>query len=395
MKICIIVDDYLPNSTKVAAKMMHELAIAFIAQGHDVTVVTPDSNLYRGFSLIEMDGVSIYRFPSGRIKNVSKIKRAVNESLLSFWAWFFLSRVFRKNRNDLIVYYSPSIFWGFLVGKLRKLWNAPSFLILRDLFPQWAIDSRVLREQSFVTKYFRWVERINYNVADRIGIQSPKNVDWFVDKFKKKYDVSLLYNWSSDQPIVSMNKPYREKMGINDKVVFFYGGNIGHAQEMSNLLRLAENLRDISKIHFVLVGSGDEVELVKKTVERRSLKNLTLMGSVSQTEYRQLLSEFDVGLISLHRDHKTHNFPGKLLGYMVQSMPILGCVNPGNDLKEIIEDASAGFISFSGDDESLKLNAIRLLDEKLRQDLGKNSKRLLDEKFSVSSAVSNILHLKN
>ena len=104
-----------------------------------------------------------------------------------------------------------------------------------------------------------------------------------------------------------------------------------------------------------------------------------------------MLHEFDVGLFSLHPNHKTHNFPGKLLSYMNYEKPILGCVNSGNDLKDIVNHANAGFISYTTDKESLIKNAIKLAEnEELRLQMGRNGKNLLKNKFSVFSASKKI-----
>ncbi|PJZ61854.1 glycosyltransferase family 4 protein [Leptospira adleri] len=390
MKICIVVDDYLPESTKVAAKMMHELAIGFQKKGHEVTVITPGPGLSRAFKKRIIDDIRVYSFPSGRIKNVSKIKRAINETLLSYRAWKYLRQEFRANKNDLILYYSPSIFWGPLIKKLKRLWVAPSYLILRDLFPQWAIDSGILGRNSIITKFFRYYEKINYEAADKIGLQSPKNKEWFEKEFPQYRQTRILFNWAENTPVKLGVTSYREKLALKDKIVFFYGGNIGHAQDMRNILRLANNLKEFPVAHFVLIGAGDEVDLVRETIKTDSLFNLTLMEPVSQSEFRILLAEFDVGLFCLNREHKTHNFPGKVLGYMIQSIPILGCVNPGNDLKEIIENANAGFVSIAGDEADFKDNAIKLLDSKARLTMGRNAKRLMDEKFSLNAAINQI-----
>lgn len=88
MKLALIIDDYLPHSTRVGAKMMHELACELMQQGHQVTVITPHfdqsrSKLIKG----EVDGVEVWRFFSGPIKDVGKITRAINETLLSYRAW--------------------------------------------------------------------------------------------------------------------------------------------------------------------------------------------------------------------------------------------------------------------------------------------------------------------
>jgi len=148
---------------------------------------------------------------------------------------------------------------------------------------------------------------------------------------------------------------------------------------------------DYDNAHFVLVGAGDEVELVRNAINEYNLINMTLLPSVGQDEFKHMLAEFDVGLFSLHIDHSTHNFPGKLLGYMVQSLPILGSVNRGNDLKEVIENYDAGLITINGEDEALLVNAIKFLDEEYRKKIGANAQNLLKSTFSVEAATNQIV----
>lgn len=386
MKICLIVDDYMPESIKVAAKMMHELACEFVAHGDEVTVITPSTQLQQDYHVSVLDGVTIWRFKSGEIKNVGKIKRAINETLLSYRAWNHLKPLIRENRHDLIIYYSPSIFWGGLVQKLKKSWNSRSYLVLRDFFPQWAIDQNLIRSGSLIEKYFRFFEKKNYANADTIGVMSQKNKEWFDTAVTTNKKVEVLYNWAANTPVIAQQN-FKHSLGLRDKIVYFYGGNIGHAQDMMNIVRLAQAMRHHDKAHFVLVGAGDEVELVEKAITDQKLSNMTLLPSVSQETYKDMLAEFDIGLFTLHKDHSTHNFPGKLLGYMVQELPILGSVNQGNDLKSVVEEAHAGFVSINGDDESFLANALLLLqDAKLREQIGTNAKHLLESSFSVEAA---------
>ena len=161
-----------------------------------------------------------------------------------------------------------------------------------------------------------------------------------------------------------------------------------------NIMRLATQLHCEPKAHFVLVGEGDEVELVRDAIEQEGLRNTTLLPPVSQQEFKKMLSEFDVGLFSLHKDHTTQNFPGKLLGYMAQEKPILGSINPGNDLKQVLEEAQAGFVLVNGDNEALLDKALKLLhDDAIRDSMGKNAKVLLQITFSVKAAADQILGL--
>ena len=372
--------------------MMHELAVEFVKRGHEVTVVTPHAELESRYSVDELDGIKICYFRSGAVKNVGKVQRAINETLLSHNAWKTYKEYFKDNPHDSIIYYSPSIFWGSLVGKLKKLWSVPSYLILRDFFPQWVIDNGMIKERSVIARYFRYFENLSYQAADTIAIQSPKNLEWFEKTVRTGKRLDLLYNWAANEPVTFKEKHYRNKYGLQDKVVFFYGGNIGHAQDMMNIVRLAMSLADEKQAHFVLVGQGDEVELVRTAIKEFHLGNMTLLPPVAQDEFKLMLAEFDIGLFSLNKEHTTHNFPGKLLGYMVQEKPILGSVNRDNDLKEVIENAKAGFVSVNGEDELLKENAMRLLcDEDYRGKVGKASMQLLQDLFSVESAADKIL----
>ncbi|MDF4871681.1 glycosyltransferase family 4 protein, partial [Vibrio parahaemolyticus] len=159
-----------------------------------------------------------------------------------------------------------------------------------------------------------------------------------------------------------------------------------------NLIRLAKGMRQDSKAHFLFVGQGDEVELIQDLARKWELSNFSYLPSVDQTEFKEILAQVDVGLFSLSAKHTAHNFPGKLLGYMVQSLPILGSVNQGNDLMELVNESGAGFITVNGDDEKFLANAHQLQKSvEIRREMGASGYRLLENEFAVSSIASTIL----
>lgn len=391
MKICIVVDDYMPNSKKVAGKMMHELAIEFISREHKVTVITPDPTLGSELDVTTLNSVLVCRFKSGKIKNVSKFKRTINETLLSYQAWKACKFYFSQNPHDLILYYSPTIFWGILINNLKKMWGASSYLVLRDFYPQMFVDEGLISKYSPIYYYFRFFEWLNYKAADTIAIESPKNLEWFCKNSSHNKPLVLLYNWAADTPSVSQNGYYRNVLGIQNKVVYFYGGNIGPQQDIPNIVRLAKAMRFEAKAHFVFVGEGFALPLLRQSIEKLNLENVSVLPPVTQAEFKKILTEFDVGLFSLNYNHTTHNIPGKLLGYMVHGKPILGSINPNNDLESILGESGAGLITINGDDEGFLKNALKLMnDSKMRATMGSNSKKLLKNMFSVKQAVDTI-----
>jgi len=160
---------------------------------------------------------------------------------------------------------------------------------------------------------------------------------------------------------------------------------------MRNLLRLAKGMKPYPEAHFLFIGQGDEVNLVHDVKEAEGLDNVTILPSISQNQYKEVLTQVDIGLFSLAKTHKAHNFPGKLLGYMVQSLPILGSVNGGNDLIYFIRDTGAGFVFVNGEDDKLIRAAKVLLNqEKLRLEFGEKAHNVLKEHFSVQSAAKQL-----
>lgn len=394
MKLALIIDDYLPDSTRVGAKMFHELALELMASGHNVTVITPAVGQAQKFTEQSIDGVTVWRFSSGPIKDVSKVTRALNETLLSFRAWSAIKQHVNEHTFDGVIYYSPSIFFGGLVNKIKQRCKCLSYLVLRDLFPQWVIDAGMLKKSSLIARYFQFFEQRSYQAADTIGLMSEKNIEVFTQSNRTHYPTEILRNWADTTPsnIDTNANSIRTQLQLENKVIYFYGGNIGHAQDMANLMRLAKNMQHCTHAHFLFIGQGDEVELINQLAQQWQLTNYSYLPSVDQNEFKRILADIDIGLFSLSAKHTAHNFPGKLLGYMVQSLPILGSVNSGNDLKELVNSSGAGVISINGDDDTLLKNAVALYENSnLRKQLGQGAYELLKNEFAVTAIAANIV----
>jgi len=211
----------------------------------------------------------------------------------------------------------------------------------------------------------------------------------FRDHHPSAARLELLYNWADDRPGKRKESGIRKFLGLDDKVIFLYGGAITKQQDIPNLLRLAKFMQTEPEAHFLIVGEGYDLPNVEKIVKQQKLQNVTICPPVDQNAFRDLLAEVDIGLFSLSRDHSTHNFPGKILGYLVQGLPIIGSVNPGNDLEMVISSAGAGLVAINGEDTKLQEAALRLLkNAAARAEAGAAARNLLATKFSVSSAAA-------
>jgi O26-antigen biosynthesis N-acetyl-L-fucosamine transferase len=395
LRILIVVDCYYP-SPKSSAKLVHDLGVELHRRGNQVFVLTPSELVSQSFATSMEDNLLIARAKAGKIKSANKTLRALQEIQLSTNLWRRAKDFLSENRCDLILFYSPSIFFGRLVAKLKSLWGCPAYLILRDIFPEWAVDAGILR-RGLIYRFFRRMETHQYQTADLIAVQSPGNLEYFAHAFPgNQFRLKVLYNWTLLTEIDLPHTNWRARLGLGGKLVFVYGGNLGVAQDIDNLLRLAARLAQRTNIHFLLVGSGSEVARLNNSIAAQGLRNIQLLPAVSQNEYLSMIAEFDVGLISLDARLKTHNIPGKLLSYLYWGLPVLAGVNPGNDLFDLLNRNRAGFCIVNGDHENLVAAAQRLVENPdLRSEMGRNARRLLEQTFSVELAADQILaHLQ-
>ncbi len=391
MHILILVDCYLPIY-KSGAKQIHDLSVEILRCGHEVTVLTTAHDISQNLEISTENGVRVVRVRTPRIKGASHLRRGLGEIRISAIVWRKAGGFLSKHPADLIVFYSPTIFFGELVSRLKAMWHCRAYLVLRDIFPEWAVDAGVLK-RGLIYRYFRKKEIEQYGAADFIGVQSEGDLGYFGRNFGYgRFQLEVLPNWMNLAESRLAKTEYRLRLGLVNRIVFFYGGNVGVAQDIDNLLRLAASLAGDSRIFFLIVGEGSEVRRLEKTIVERRLPNIRRLPPVEQRDYIAMVSEFDIGLISLDRRLKNHNIPGKLLSYFYSGIPVLASINPGSDLFALVEGRQTGICVVNGDDEGLRAAALQLAnDVTLRRLMGRNGRLLLEQKFSVEAAAQQIL----
>jgi len=395
VKILLVVDAYLP-SPKSAAKLFYDLAQELLNLGHEPTVLTPSDAIHAAYDLRIEDRVRVLRVRTPTLKSGSRVLRVIRETMLPFVVWKHAKNVLRGTDCDLVVFYSPTIFWGPLIAKLKRQYGCPAYLYLRDIFPQWAVDAKLLRK-SPLYYFFRAVELHQYSVADVIAVQSQGDLEYFNDQPQRiREKVEVVYNWAAADEGSIPARNFRKTLGLEGKTIFFFGGTFGEAQNMDAIVRLAMALRHDESIAFLLAGAGSETKRLKSWIAKEGLSNLRFLPPLDQREYLSLVSEIDIGLVSLARNLKTHNIPGKSLSYAYFSKPVLASLNPGTEFGALIDQFEAGLTCEADDDDVFRRHALTLAgDLEIRKRLGANNRRLLDVKFSLKPATAALMRAAN
>jgi glycosyltransferase involved in cell wall biosynthesis len=359
MRIALIADTFPPLRTSGAVQL-RDLSLEFVRQGHALTVLLPTAGLSTPWLLEDFDGVQVLRLCSPKTKDINYVSRTLNEFLMPFAMLRNLRKSpLAKQVWDGVVWYAPSIFHGPLANALKKTSRCKGYLILRDIFPEWAADMGLMG-RGLPYRFFKAVANYQYSVADVIGIQTQGNKTYFADR--QGSAVEVLQNWLADAPNVGCSVSVADSK-LAGRTIFIYAGNMGVAQGMGVLLDLAERLRSRTDIGFLFVGRGSDAQRLCMDAVRRGLNNVAFHDEIDPTEIPGLYAQCHIGIVALDPRHKTHNIPGKFLSYMQAGLPVLASINPGNDLQGMILREGVGRVCTDQAVETLQRLALELVDE--------------------------------
>lgn len=390
MRIVLVADTFPPLASSGAVQL-RDLSREFVRQGYELTVLLPSNNQVSGWKLEVWEGVQVLRLKAPRTKDIKNVCRTLSEFIMPF----AMLRQFRKSplarcRWAGVVWYSPSIFHGPLVKFLKKSSRCRSYLIIRDIFPQWAVDIGVMG-RGLPYRFFDAVARYQYSVADIIGVQTSGNQTYF-QPWKKKSDKKLevLPNWLGNlsSSVCHINL---DKTCLKGRKCLVYAGNMGIAQGMDKILDLAEMLKNRNDIGFLFVGRGSEASRLINSARARQLSNVEFFDEIDPDEIPSLYSQCIAGIVALHYGHRSHNIPGKFLTYMRSGLPVLANINAGNDLADIIRTNRVGQVCDSNQSGDLLRCTEKLLDQiDADRYISARCSQLFDRQFNVNKAVKQI-----
>jgi len=391
MRIALIADTFPPLRSSGAVQL-RDLSREFVRQGHSLCVLLPAPDQREPWKLEDFDGAQLLRLKAPRTKDIGYMRRTLAELAMPFAMLQNLRKSpLAAERWDGVAWYAPSIFHGPLVGALRKSSRCKTYLIIRDIFPEWAVDMGLMG-RGLPYRFFDAVARYQYSVADVIGMQTPSNQRYF-DRWmgQPSRELEVLQNWL-DKPTQSRCSIRIGETALAGRKVFVYAGNMGVAQGMDILLDLAETLRSRPDIGFLFVGRGSDSARLKRAAQSRKLDNVSFFDEIDPDEIPDLYAQCDAGIVALDPRHKSHNIPGKFLTYMQSGLPVLANINPGNDLAQMIRDERVGQVSEANHVDELLLLTEKLLDQ-IETDSGLSARctALFEREFTVENTVKQIV----
>ncbi len=308
--------------------------------------------------LSEEFGIQVLRVKTGNIKKAGLIEKGLSTLLVEPQFKRAVKEYFADIRFDLVIYTTPPITFANVVKFIKKRDGAVSYLMLKDIFPQNAVDIGIMSKRGWkglIYHFFREKEKRLYRVSDYIGCMSPANMEYVTahnsyinpNRVEECPNSAIVKNMDMDEGV---RESIRKKYAIpSDKTVFVYGGNLGKPQGISFLIECLKSQRDNEKVFFLIVGDGTEYGRLEAFVAGYQQDNVVLMKNLPKEDYDILTAACDVGMIFLDHRFTIPNFPSRLLGYMQAKLPVLACTDKNTDIGKVVVEGGFGWWCESND----------------------------------------------
>lgn len=381
-----------------------DLIRKFRDERHNVYIVTVHERRFGlPTSLKNVDGVYILGVKTLNIQKTNIVEKGIGTILLETQLKQAVHRYLSGISFDLILYSTPPITFTGIVSYLKKKNpRAISYLLLKDIFPQNAVDLEMFSKGSLFYKYFRSKEKTLYRLSDYIGCMSPANVEFLLkdnpDIDKNKVEIAPNSIDIMENQEMTNRDAIREKYNLPiDKPIFIYGGNLGKPQGINYLLECMKINSKRSDCHFLIVGEGTEYNKIDSWYQEDKPTNISIFSSLPQEDYDRLVASCDVGLIFLDHRFSIPNYPSRLLSYLKNKIPIIAATDAHSDIGSIAETNHYGYWceSVNPDDFTKCVNHILETPENIRI-MGDNAYRFLIDNYQTTHTYTKIMtHINN
>ena len=387
MKILIISQRYWPENFRI-----NDIAESLVSSGHDVTVLCGLPNYPKGYIFDD------YKHGNNRIQqhNGVKIIRAkeigrrnnIFFRFLNYYSFpYFANKIVKSLDSDfdIVLINELSPIMSSIPGiKYAKKYNKPLLMYEMDLWPE-SLLAGGIKKDSFIYNHYKKVSSKIYSSCDKILVSTHEHIA-YIKSLPNCQNLNIDYLPQYADTLFEESNFGNEDNGVID---LMFAGNIGKAQSVDTIIKAAALLKNDSRFKFHIIGSGSELENVKKLANELKTDNVIFYGQRPLEDMPKLYNIADIMLVTLEdKPYANMTIPGKVQSYMASGKPIVGCIN--GSCCSFIENNGIGFCCQSGDSEALA-NLIRNIDFEKARIIGKHAKEVYFEKYNKSIFIDKLI----
>lgn len=363
-------------------------------KGHTIYIVCPET---KNSVNNNFDNIYIERVNIKEIRNVNKFKKGLRLIQLEKKYFKKIKSAIPLESIDVLMYSTPPITFNNIVSKIKKSNNKiKTVLVLKDIFPQNAVDLKFIKDKSVVHTYFKRREDNLYKLSDLIGCMSPANIEYIKEHNKIDEKKMFLFRNSLYKNNVTLDEQESKKIITKYNIdenrnLFLYGGNLGIPQYIDGIKHFIKNFYKVENSQLIIIGDGTEYNKLEQYINQINNDNIQIYKKVSKIEFDSLMKFVDVGLIFLHPNFTIPNFPSRFSSYLDFEVPVLASTDLATDMGKIITENQLGYWSYAKNSDELIENAIKLTDKLRRNQMSLKAKELFEKEYAIEVNVDNLL----
>lgn len=370
-----------------------DLLREFSNKNCNIYIISPvEKKKKQEFNTIKKDNVTILKPVIGNIQKVNFIEKGISTLLLEKQILKCIKNNLSNVSFDLLLYTTPPITFEKVIRYVKDRDNCITYLMLKDIFPQNAVDIGTFGKNSLFYKYFRKKEIKLYKISDYIGCMSKRNMD-YIKKHNDYIDskkICLCPNSITPIEYHFDKIKLREKYDLpKNSIIYMYGGNLGKPQGIDFLVNILKENENRDDRFFLIIGSGTEKYKLDEYIDNNNPSNVRVLSYVEKNKYTELLGATDVGMIFLDHRFTIPNYPSRILSYMELDMPIIAATDTNTDIKELLEENNIGIWCESKDLKNFD-DAISRLEELINSNKLNSSLEILKDRFLSKTICENI-----
>ena len=381
-KVLVICQYYYPEPFRIT-----DICEELVNRGYEVQVVTgypnyPEGELYKGYGRGKKTDEIINGVKVHRCFTIPRRTGAIYR-ILNYYSYAFSSKRYVLSSKcvasdgtpfDFVFcnQLSPVMMANAAIAYKNKN-KVPAIMYCLDLWPESLIAGGINR-RSIVYKYFSGVSKRIYKSMDRILVTSRMFTDYLAETFNlDKSSINYLPQYA--EQLFDCIEYHEEGERFN----LTFAGNIGLTQSVMTILKAAELLKDYP-VTFNIVGSGTNLEELKRFKTEKELDNIIFYGRKPLDEMPDFYKQADAMLVTLQADPVlSKTLPGKVQSYMAAGKPIIGAID--GETRNVINESKCGFCGKAEDYVELSENIKKFIGSCNRKEMGVNARNYYEKHF--------------
>ncbi|HEV7701509.1 MAG TPA: glycosyltransferase family 4 protein [Pyrinomonadaceae bacterium] len=310
--------------------------------------------------------VEIFRVWSTTLDKNVIVNRLVNMLTIGTAMLVKAFRHFRQGDRILVVTNPPSL--PFTIALPALLRGASYNLLLHDVYPEQLVATGHARPDSSIVRLLHACNSWLYKHATRIIVVGRDMRELIATKTSGlDIPITVIPNWAElelVEPRERVGNELLRKLGIEDKFVFLYAGNLGRPNDIETIAACADLLGDDDRCHFVFVGDGAKKKWLETTIRELGLENISIVGPKPRNEQSIFLNACDVALISLVPGMWGKAMPSRTYNILAAGKPILALTDDGSELARVVDEEAVGWHIPPGDPELLRSTIVEILEKR-------------------------------